>query len=74
MLVTIVVGCSFANGQTSTANSAKKGDPDEEAIKQLERDWDIADTKGDTAALDRILASDYVQVNLNGVLETKASG
>ena len=72
MLVVIVVGCSFANGQTSTANSTKKGDPDEEAIKQLERDWDIADTKGDTAALDRILASDYVQINLNGASETKA--
>jgi ketosteroid isomerase-like protein len=70
MIALCVVSCS-ALAQTPAAKSAKSGS-DQETLKQIEHDWDAADTKTDVAALDRLLASDFVQINLNGQLETKA--
>ena len=51
--------------------SAQAG-PDEATLKQIEQDWDTAATKADTAALDRILAADWVVTNPEGQIETKA--
>jgi ketosteroid isomerase-like protein len=44
----------------------------EQTLLQLERDWEQANAKNDTAALDRILAPEYVSTNSDGRLATRA--
>lgn len=62
--------CSLALGQSSS-NSKDNGKVERE-LMQLERDWSAAYIKHDTAAIDRILADDYVGTDGRGVMTDKA--
>src|SRR5262245_42497037 len=44
----------------------------EQTLLQLERDWDQANAKNDTAALERILAPEFVSTDSDGRLWTRA--
>ena len=44
----------------------------EQTLLQLERDWEQANTKNDTAALERILAPEFVSTDSDGRLVTRA--
>ena len=44
----------------------------EQEIRQLEEQIRVASLKGDAAALERVLADDYYNVNPNGLIRTKA--
>ena len=71
LVVTMCVVSFFASAQAPAARSAQAS-PEEATLLQIERDWDNAAIKGDTAALDRILAADCVFTNFEGQIETKA--
>lgn len=43
---------------------------EEQALMQIERDWALASTKNDSAAIDKILTADYAN-NWNGTIEPK---
>lgn len=43
----------------------------EDQVAQLERDWLVADAKGDSAAFDRIVANDFIGSAFNGTMLTK---
>jgi ketosteroid isomerase-like protein len=53
------------------AADAKK-DKVEETIMKIEREWIDASVKGDTAALDKIEAEDYIIIDPTGTISTKA--
>src|SRR5437870_4479607 len=44
----------------------------EQTLLQLERDWEQANAKNDLAALDRILAPEFVNTDSDGRLGTRA--
>ena len=44
----------------------------QQAIQKLERALETALSKGDSAALDRIMAEDYIEINAQGVVRKKA--
>jgi ketosteroid isomerase-like protein len=44
----------------------------EQALLQLEREWEQANAKNDTAALDRLLAPEFVSTDSDGRLTTRA--
>jgi len=44
----------------------------EQTLLQLERDWEQANAKNDTAALERILAPEFVSTDSDGRLTTRA--
>ena len=46
----------------------------EQTLMQMERDWAQALAKGDQAALDRIVAADFIITDADGRLMTKAQG
>ena len=46
----------------------------EQTLLQLERDWEQANVKNDTAALERILAPEFVSTDSDGRLTTRAEG
>ena len=46
----------------------------EQTLLQLERDWEQATVKNDTAALERILAPEFVSTDSDGRLFTRAEG
>jgi hypothetical protein len=43
-----------------------------EQLIQMERDWSQADVKKDAAALNRILAEDWIGIDFQGTVLTKA--
>ena len=45
-----------------------------QTLLQLERDWEQANVKNDTAALERILAPEFVSTDSDGRLTTRAEG
>lgn len=55
----------------SAGKSKQKVNPNEKAIKEVERELETAILKGDTATLDRILANDYVEIDAQGGLKEK---
>jgi ketosteroid isomerase-like protein len=55
----------------STEISAQAGSV-EQTLLQLERDWEQANAKNDMAALDRILAPEFVGTDSDGRLTTRA--
>ena len=67
LVVTMCAVSFFASAQAQAQTSA-----DEQAIRQIEQDWDNAAIKADTAALDRIWANDCVFTTFDGELLTKA--
>ncbi|HEY8188375.1 MAG TPA: nuclear transport factor 2 family protein [Pyrinomonadaceae bacterium] len=68
-LMTILI-CMVANAQ-ATAKEAKDSKV-EQTLMQLERNWSAAYLRHDTAAIDRILADDYVGIDGRGVMTNKA--
>jgi len=46
----------------------------EQTLLQLERDWEQANVRNDTAALERILAPEFVSTDSDGRLTTRAEG
>jgi len=60
-------GICLAAGSPTISNSNV-----EQELMQLERDWSAAVLKHDTAAIDRILADDYVGIDGRGIITTKA--
>lgn len=54
-------------GQTQNGKNA-----DEEALIQIEHEWSQADLKKDAAALNRILAEDWIGIDFEGRVITKA--
>jgi len=69
LLVVVLVG--FA-GTPITVTPSAQGASAEQMLLQLERDWEQAGAKNDQAALDRILAPEFVGTDSDGVLLTKA--
>ena len=57
----------------STPLAAQSGNA-EQALLQLERDWEQANAKNDSAALERILAPEFVATDSDGRLTTRAEG
>jgi hypothetical protein len=53
-------------GQTATAATVSA------EVTKVERRWETAMHKNDSAAVDKILASDWMGVNSDGTLETRA--
>jgi hypothetical protein len=65
MLLSLVMTLSPSYGQPPDNNS-------ETAIKQLERELETALSKNDSAALERILADDYIEIDAQGGVKRKA--
>jgi uncharacterized protein (TIGR02246 family) len=61
--------CLTANSNQPLPGSTASGE-DEQAIFQLERDWVAAGPKKDTAALDKMLANEFV-INWDGRIQNK---
>jgi hypothetical protein len=66
LLITLFVSASLANGQTPA-----KSDATTQAITQLENNFNDAMVKGDAAALDKLLASEWF-LQMEASLITKA--
>jgi ketosteroid isomerase-like protein len=58
-------------GQVKPAASKANTASVEQTLMQMERDWTQAALKKDTAALDRILADDWVAIGFQGTTTTK---
>jgi ketosteroid isomerase-like protein len=69
--VLVVVATSLALGQMADKQEKKGKGGTEQALMQMERDWTEAALKKDAAALDKILADDWVGQGPTGVA-TKA--
>ena len=65
-LLLVVTMCMVSLLASAQAN------PDEAALRQIEQDWVNAEVKADTAAMDRILAADFVFTDYVGQMSTKA--
>jgi ketosteroid isomerase-like protein len=59
-------------GQAKPAASKADTASVEQTLMQMERDWTQAALKKDSAALDRILADDWVAIGFQGTTTTKA--
>ena len=64
-----LVFCLLATG-TLEAQHHKKRDYKHE-VEGLEEQWRVAQLAGDVAAMDRLLAEDYVGISVNGEVNTK---
>src|ERR1041385_4625032 len=71
-LILVVVLVGSAGTPITVTPSAAQGAGAEQMLLQLERDWEQARAKNDQAALDRILAPEFVGTDSDGVLLTKA--
>jgi len=88
LLAAVCAGPGFAEtmAQAKTSDQAKSSDPTKPSgvpraakkheirheIDQLEEKWRDAILKGDTAAMDALLADDYMAITATGTLQTKA--
>jgi len=70
-ITVLVLFTSCALGQQS-GGAAKAGNPSQQALQKRFREYADALTKRDTAALDKIWASEYMFINPQGALVTKA--
>ena len=66
LIVSFVAPFSSAQAQAAGSNSKP-----EDQVAKLERDWLAADGKGDTAALRRIIADDFIGTSFNGTMLSK---
>ncbi len=62
----------LAVGLTLSIEVAAQTGNAEQALLQLERDWEQANAKNDLAALDRILGPEFVSTDSDGRLTTRA--
>ena len=70
LILAVFVG--LAAGLTLSIEVAAQAANVEQTLLQLERDWEQANAKNDTAALERILAPEYVTTDSDGRLMTRA--
>ncbi len=70
----LAVFLGLAAGLTLSAGVAAQTGNAEQTLLQLERDWEQANAKNDLAALDRILAPEFVSTDSDGRLTTRAEG
>ena len=70
MIVLAMLGGLLTISPRLTAQSGNA----EQALLQLERDWEQANAKNDLAALERILAPEFVATDSDGRLTTRAEG
>ncbi|HZF39123.1 MAG TPA: nuclear transport factor 2 family protein [Blastocatellia bacterium] len=72
--VTLVAASSLVFGQTASKEAMGNGGDggDEQAVRQVLDEFSAAIKRGDTEALDRLWASDYVFIPPSGVVVTKA--
>lgn len=71
----VAAGQTKPPGQTQAKRSGPPGEKKHEArheIDQLEEKWRSAILSGDTAAMDSLLADDYMAITASGTLQTKA--
>ena len=68
----LAVFLSLAAGLTLSIELAAQTGNVEQTLLQLERDWEQANAKNDLAALDRILAPEFVNTDSDGRLRTRA--
>ena len=68
-IVVAVLGLVLTLSPCYTQN---QGNNSELVIKKLERELEAALLKGDSAALDRLLADDYIEINAQGDVANKA--
>jgi len=71
LVVQICAGCAFALAAAQTPRPTQSGS-EEATLMQFERDQSNAWGKGDSAALDRMLAADFVFTDYEGQVHTKA--
>ena len=71
LVVTMCMVSLLASAQAPAARPAQAGS-EEATIRQIEQEWGNALVKADIAALDRILAADYVFTDSDGQMQTKA--
>jgi ketosteroid isomerase-like protein len=73
MAVCALPGFVNAQGQNRAAGQPKEKKHEiRHEIDQLEEKWRLAILKGDTAAMDSLLADDYMAITASGTLQTKA--
>jgi ketosteroid isomerase-like protein len=70
----LAVILSLAASLTLSVEVAAQTANVEQTLLRLERDWEQANAKNDTAALDRILAPEFVSTDSDGRLTTRAEG
>jgi len=70
LLVQMLALTAFANAQKPGMPRAQKHESRHE-IDQLEEAWRVAVLKGNSAALDALLADDYMAITPSGTLQTK---
>ncbi len=68
----LAVFLGLAAGLTLSTEVAGQTANVEQTLLQLERDWEQANAKNDLAALDRILAPEFVSTGSDGRLTTRA--
>lgn len=67
-----VIALLLLTTTTLFGQSKKDKSSAEQALIQLENDWSQADLKRDAAALDRILAEDWIGIDFEGAVLSKA--
>jgi len=72
LLTAVMCTVSWSAAAQAPAARSAQANPEETAIRQMERDWVNALLKADTAALDRIEAADFVFADPDGKMHTKA--
>ncbi len=71
IIVLIVAISSPASGQIPGASAPRRRSVESE-VRKLDREWGAAVVRRDAAALDRLLAEDYTQINPSGETTNKA--
>src|ERR1700719_270680 len=67
--------CLLLTAATALLSQAKSDkNSAEQTLIQMEHDWSQADTQKDVAALNRILAEDWIGIDFQGTVLTKAEG
>jgi ketosteroid isomerase-like protein len=70
MAASVLLG--FATSVFLSIGLAAQTGNSEQTLLQLERDWEQANAKNDVAALERILAPEFVNTGPDGILSTRA--
>jgi ketosteroid isomerase-like protein len=56
----------------AAAQPHRKGHDVKQQVEELEQQWRTAQLAGDVAAMDKLLAEDYIGISMNGQVNTKA--
>jgi hypothetical protein len=71
LLIWVSTALSVAQQPATTSASKPEDHKPEDQVAQLERDWLIADGKGDLVSLRRIIADDFIGGSFDGSLLSK---